>query len=142
MHCAWFRSTFPRFLKFLQIKEGWPNFWVKPILQKISIIWSPLLYFNFKGFMEPNSSSFSSFYFILHDEWVLFTESHNFQKLKRGDLTSGGNQFCRKSELFRRTFSISIWKVLWTQVHRHWLGFNAFFMISEYFSRSLEISTN
>ena len=35
MHLAWFRSTFLRDLKFLQIKEGGPNFWGEPILQKV-----------------------------------------------------------------------------------------------------------
>ena len=34
----------------------------------------------------------------LHDSGVLFAESWNFYKLKRGRLISGGNQFCRKSE--------------------------------------------
>ena len=84
MHSAWFRSTFLRVLKFLQIKEGGPNFWGEPILQKVWIIWSPLLYFNFKGFLEPNSSSFITFQCILHDSGVLFSESWNFYKLKRG----------------------------------------------------------
>ena len=151
MHSAWFRSIFPRVLKFLQIKEGgdlisesnqfsrkselfghpfcisilkglWsqifchsldldafhliqeyfsqspeisanetggPNFWGEPILQKVCIIWSPLLYFNFKSFMEPNSWSLIRFQCIVHDSWVLFSESWNFYKLKRGDQISG-----------------------------------------------------
>ena len=100
MDSAWFRTTFFRVLKFLQIKEGGPNFLGEPILQKVWIIWSPLLYFNFKSFMDPNSSSFIRFQCILHDSGVLFSESWNFYKLKKGDLISGGNQFCRKSELF------------------------------------------
>ena len=99
MHCAWFRSTFLGVLKYLQIKEGGPNFWMEPILQKVWIIWSPLLYFNFRSFMDPNSSSFIRFQCILHDSGVLFSESRNFYKLKRGDLISGWNQLCRKSEL-------------------------------------------
>ena len=93
MHSAWFRSTFLRVLKFLQIKEGGPNFWGEPILQKVWIIWSPLLYFNFKSFMEPNSSSFMRVQCILHDSRVPFSESWNFSKLKRGDLISGGTNF-------------------------------------------------
>ena len=100
MHCVWFRSTFLRVLKFLQIKEGGPNFWGEPILQKVWIIWSSLLYFNFKSFMDPNSSSFIRFQWIPHKSGVLFSEPSNFYKLKSGDLTSGGNQFCRKSEWF------------------------------------------
>ena len=115
MHSAWFRSTFLRVLKFLQIKEGGPNFWGEPILQKVWIIWSPLLYFNFKVFMDPNSSSFIRSQCILHHRGVLFSESWNFYKLKRGDVISGGNWFCRKSQLFGRAFCISILKDLWTQ---------------------------
>ena len=181
MYSAWFRSTFLRVLKFLQIKEGGPNFWREPILQKVwtiwslllylnfkslvdpnsssfirfqctlhdsgvlfsevwnfyklkkgdlisggepilekgLIIWSPFLYFNFKSFTDPNSSSFIRFQCILHDWGVLFSESLNFYKLKKGDLISGGNQFCRKSELFGPPFYISILKVLRTQILCH-----------------------
>ena len=100
MHFAWFRSNFLRVLKYLQLKDGGPNFWGEPILQKVWIIWSPLLYFNFKSFLDPNSSPFISFQCILYDSGVLLSGFSNFYKLKRGDLISGGNQFCRKSELF------------------------------------------
>ena len=142
MHSAWLTSTFCRVFKFLQIKEGGPNFWGEPILQKVWIIWSPLLYFNFKSFLDPISSSFIAFQCILHDSGVLFEESWNLYKLKRGDLISGGNQFCRMSELFGPSFCISILKVLWTQMFLHSLDFNAFCTIQEYFCQSFEISTN
>ena len=142
MHSAWFRSTFLRVLKFLQIKEGGPNFWGEPILQNVWIIWSPLLYFNFKSFLDPNSSSFIRFQCILYDSGVLLSGFSNFYKLKRGYLISGGNQFCRMSELFGPSFCISILKVLWTQMFRHSLDFNAFCTIQEYFCQSFEISTN
>ena len=142
MHSAWFRSTFFRVLKFLQIKEGGPNFWGEPILQNVWIIWSPLLYFNFKSFLDPNSLSFIRFQCILHDSGVLFSESWNVYKLKREVLISGWNQFCKRSELFRPPFCISILKVLWTQIHHHSLDFNAFCMIQGNFSQSLEMSTN
>ena len=142
MHSAWFRSTFLRVLKFLQIKEGGPNFWGEPILQKVWIIWSPLLYFNFKSFLALNSSSFIRFQCILYDWVVHFLESWNFYKLKRGDPISGGNQFCRKSELFGPPFCISILKVLWTQIFRDSLDFKAFCNIQVYFSESFEISSN
>ena len=137
MHSAWFRSTFLRVLKFLQIKEGGATFWGQPILQKVWIIWSPLLYLNFKSFVDPNSLSFIRFQLILHDSGVLFSESWNFYKLKRVDLISGRNQFCSKSELFGPPFCISILKVWQTQILCHWLDFNAFFMIQEYFCQSL-----
>ena len=142
MHSAWFRSTFLRVLKFLQIKEGGPNFWGEPILQKVWIIWSPLLYFNFRSFKYRISSSFIRFQCILHDSGVLFSEPWNFYKLKRGDLISGGNQFCRMSELFGPPFCISILKVLWTQILCHSLDFSPFCMNQEDFSQSPEISTN
>ena len=142
MCSVWFTRIFVRLLKFLQIKEGGPNFRGEPILQKVWIIWSPFLCCNFKSFMDPHFSSFIRFQCILHDSGVLFAEFWNFYKLKRGDLISGGNQFCRKSELFGPPFCISILKVLWTQILRHSLDFNAFCMIQEYFSQSLEISTN
>ena len=127
---------------FYNLKRGGPNFCGEPILQKVWIIWSPLLYFNFKSFMDPNSSSFIRFQCILHDSGVLFSESWNFYKLKRGDLISGGNQFCRKSELFGPPFCISILKVLWTQILHHSLDFNGFLINQEYFSQSLQISTS
>ena len=96
MHCAWFRSPFLRVFKFLQIKEGGHNFLVEPILKKVWIIWSPLLYFNFKSFMEPNSSSLVRFQCILHDSGVLFSESWNFYKLKRGAPNFWGKQILQK----------------------------------------------
>ena len=100
MHSAWFRSTFLKVLKFLQIKEGGYNFWGEPILQKVWIIWSRFLYFNFKSFMDPNSSLSIRFRYILHDLGVLYSEIWSFYQLKMGDIISGGNQFFRKSELF------------------------------------------
>ena len=142
MHSAWFRSTFLRLSKYLQLKEGGPNFWGEPILQKLWIISSPHLYLKFKSFIDPNSSSFIRFQCTLHDSGVLFSESWNFYKLKRGDQISGGNQFYRKSELFYPPFCISILKVLRTEFLRHSIHFNAFCLIQEYFSQSLEISTN
>ena len=111
MYSAWFRSTFFRIFKFVKIKEGGSNFWREPILQNVWIIWSPFLFFNFKSFLDPNSWSLIRFQSILHESGRLFSESWNFYKLKRGDLISGGNQFCRMSELFGPPFCISILKV-------------------------------
>ena len=143
MHSVWFSSTFLRVLKFPQIKEGGPNFWVEPILQKVWIIWSPLLYFNFKCFMDTISSSFIRSQCILYDSLVPFSESFGFCKLNRGDrIFLGGNQFCRISELFGPPICILILKVLSSEFLGHSLDFNAFCMTEEYFSQSLEISTN
>ena len=103
-------STFLRVLKFLEIKEGWPNFLEERILQNVLIIWSLLLYFNFKSFTEPNSSSLIRFQCLVADSGVLFSESLNFYKLKRLDLISGGNQFCRMSEIFGPSSVFQFWK--------------------------------
>ena len=142
MHSTWFSSSFLRVLKFLQIKEGGPNFWGEPILQNVWIIWSPLLYFNFKSFLDPNSSPFISFQCILYDSGVVLSGFSNLYKLKRGYLISGGNQFCRMSGLFGPPSCISILKVLWTQIIRHSLDFSPFCMNEEVFSQTPEISTN
>ena len=162
MHSPWFRSTFCRALEFLQIKEWWPSFWGDTILEKVWIICLPVQCFNFKSFMDPNSSlfirlsrksllfgppllhlyfkrfmgqnslSFIRFQCILHDWGVLFAV-WKFPEIKEGggDLISGGNIFCRKSEFFRHPFCISILKVWWTQIHRHSLDLNAFCIIQE-----------
>ena len=137
MHSAWFRSTFLGALKFLRLKEGKPNFWGKPTFQKVWIFWSPLLYLNYKCFIDPNSLSFIRYQCILYVSGVLFSESWNFFKLRRG-----GTQFCRKSELFGLPFCIWILKVFRTHILRHSLDFNAFSMIQEYIFQSLEISSN
>ena len=138
MHSAWFRCTFARVLKFLQIRKWGLNFWREPTLQNVWIIWSPLLYFSFQSSMNPNFLSYIRFQCILHDSLVLFPEFWNFYKLKRQHLISGRNQFSRKSELFSPHFCISVLKVLWTQVFRHSLDFNAFLMMQEYSSRTFK----
>ena len=43
-------------------------------------IWSPLLQFNFKSFIDSNSFSFIRFQCILHGSGKLFSESWNFYK--------------------------------------------------------------
>ena len=47
---------FSVFLNFLKLKRGDLISWEKPILQNGWIIWSSLLYFNFKNLRDPNSS--------------------------------------------------------------------------------------
>ena len=142
MHFIWFRCTSLRVFKFLQIKEWAPNFWEEPILQNVWIIWSPLLYFNLKSSVDPNSSSFIIFQSTVYEWGRLFLESWNFYKLKKGDLTSWGSQFCWMSELFGPPFCISILKVFQNQLLRHSLDFNAFCMIQEYFSNVFQICKN
>ena len=72
------------------MKDGRPNFWVETNLQNVSIIWSPLLYFNLKSSIDPYNSSFIRFHSFLHESWLLLSESLNFWKVKRGDRISGG----------------------------------------------------
>ena len=88
-------STFLRVLKFLQIKDGGPNFWGEPILENVWIIWSTLVDMNFKSFMQQNSLSLIRFQCILHDSGVLFSEPWNFYKLGRGgpNFLLGGTNF-------------------------------------------------
>ena len=86
-------------LKFLQIKEGAPNFLGGTILQNGGIIWSTLLYFNFKSFKNPNSSSFIRFHCILHDSGEPFSDFSSFYKLKRG---GGGANFLGGSNYAER----------------------------------------
>ena len=111
MYSAWFRSTFWRVVKFVQIKEGGPDFLWEPILQNVWIMCSALLFFNFESFLDPNSSSFISFQCILHDSGVLLSGFSNLYKLSRGELISPGNRFCRMSEIFGPPFCFLILKV-------------------------------
>ena len=91
VHSAWSRGTFLRALIFLQIKDGIPNFWGEPILKSVWIIWSPLLYFNFKSFLDLKALSSIAFQCILHDSGVPISEPWYFYKLRMGDVVSGGN---------------------------------------------------
>ena len=91
MNSAFFRRTFLRVLQFLKIKERRGNFLGEPILQKVWVTWSPILYFNFKSFMEPSSLSFIRFQCILHGSRVLFLEPWDFHKLKCGRGGGGPN---------------------------------------------------
>ena len=74
-------------------QRGATSFLWEPILQNVWIIWFPLLFFNFKSFLDPNSLSFYRFQCILYDSGVLLSGFSNFYQLKRGDLISGRNQF-------------------------------------------------
>ena len=102
IHCtsvysAWFGSSFLRALIFLQFKDGGPKFLREPILQDVWIICPtpppPNLYFNFKSFLGPNSSSLIRFQCIMHDSGVLFSEPWYFWKSKRGGQISGETNF-------------------------------------------------
>ena len=130
-------------LRFLKVKERGPNFWRGTNFgQCLNYLCYTVLDFNFKTFLDPNSSSFITFQCILHDPGVLFSESWNFYISGRVDLISGVNQLCTISELFGSPFCIWILKVLWTQIFCHSLQISHFCMNKEYFSQSAEISLN
>ena len=86
MRSVWFKRAAVTRLKFLQIKDGWPDFLVKRI-QEILV---SLLYFNFKSFKDVISSSIIRFQCILLDWGVPFSYFINLYKLKRKNLISGG----------------------------------------------------
>ena len=82
MYSGWFRSTFLRNLKLLQIKERVPNISEEPILQKVWIICSTLLYFNFKSFkceILRHSFDFNSFCLIQEYWSQTFEISTNYR---------------------------------------------------------------
>ena len=96
---------------FYKLKRRGSNFLGEPILQKVRIMWSPLLYFNFKSFLNLSTSSFLRFQCILYDSGALSSEFSSFYKLKRRHLIFWEKHFSRRSELFDPLFCISILKV-------------------------------
>ena len=104
MLSSWFRGTFLRVLRFIKIKYGEANFWAEAIVKKVWIFWFPLLYFSFKGFLDPNSLSFIRFQFILQDAGVIFPGSWNFYKLNWWNLISGVKAILQKVWFIWSTF--------------------------------------
>ena len=130
------------FSNFLKLKMGELISWGELILQNGWIIWSPLLYFNFKSLRDPNSSSSSRFQCILLDSAGLFSVFSNFLKLRMGELISWGNQFCRTAELFGPPLCIWILKIWGILILRHPVDFSAFYTTQQYFSQLFQISSN
>ena len=77
-YSTWFTSAFIIFLKFSQINKEWPNIMGEAILQKVCIIWSPPLYFNFRNLKSSNSKPIIRFQFVLHDSAGFFSLFKNF----------------------------------------------------------------
>ena len=142
MNSAWFMITFLRLLKFLQIKEGGPNFWGGLILHKKWIIWSPGLYFNFKSLIDQNFSWFIRFQGILHDSGVLLSEFWNFCKLKRGEKNSGGTIFTESLSYLVPLSVFQFWKfyrpkffgIHYISMHSAWFS-STFFEVLEFLER-------
>ena len=105
-------------------------------------IWSPLRYFSFKSFKDPNYSSFIRFQCILHDSEVIFSDFPNSHKSKRGPLISWEQLILQKRWNIWSPFCISILKVLRTQILRHSLDLKAFCIIQENLSQTYQISPN
>ena len=125
MHPEWFRSTFLRVAKFLQIKEVGHNFLGEPILQNVLIIWCPLLYLNFKRFLDTNFLSFIRCQCILQDSGVLLSEIWIFDKLTTGDPISKGEPILENVSIIWSLLLYFNLKCFWTQFLRPSLNFNA-----------------
>ena len=82
-------------MKFVQIKDGGPNFWGNQFCWK-SEFFGPLLYFNFKSFVDPKSLSLVRFQCALHDSGIIFSDSANFYKLERGGPIFWGEPILQK----------------------------------------------
>ena len=142
MYSVWFRRTIVRLLKFLQIKEGdlipggnqfckMSELFGPPFsISVLNVLWTQII---------CHSLDFNGFSVI---EEYHCSDILNFYKLKRGALSSGWNQFGRKSELLGPPFCISILKHLWTEITRHSLDFNGFYLIQKNFCQPFKISTN
>ena len=139
MHYTWLTVIFSVFGNFFKLKRGNLISWGEPILQNGWIIWSPLLYFNFRSLKDPNSLSFIRFQCILHDSAVLFSGFWNFLKLKRGDLISWGEPILQNGWIIWFPSYISILEVWRTQILCHSLDFNLFYIIEQYFSQVFEV---
>ena len=127
---------------FYKLKRGDRISWEKPILQNGWIICSLILYFNFKSFKDPNSSSFTRFQCMLHDSGVLFADFWNFYKLKTGDLISCGEPILQKGWIISYAILYFNFKSFNTKILRHSLDFNVLCIISENFSPTFKIPTN
>ena len=139
MRCPWFRKSFLRVLEFLEVKVGGNKFPEATNFAEFWIICSPLLYFNLKSFMDRNCPSLIRFQSSQQESGVFFSESWNFYRLKRGGPNIWGEPILQ-----------NVW-VIWspllyfnfqTFLDPNSLSFisQAFCMIQEYFSVSLEIS--
>ena len=105
------------FKNFLQLKRVDLISLGGPFLQNGWIIWSPLLYFNFKSWKDSKSLSFVRFQFVRHDTAVFFTFFWNLQRLQNVDLISwGGNELCKMTEW---RICISLAKTSRTEIVSH-----------------------
>ena len=136
------KKTFLRVLKFLQIKEGGPNFWGNQFCRMSELFGPPFCISILKVLWTQilrHSLDLSPFCMNEED----FSQSAEISTNSRGgDIISGGSQSCRMSEVFGPHSRISILKVFKIKIRHHSLHFNVFSLIQEYLFKSPEISTN
>ena len=139
MHSVWFRSTFPRVLKFPQLKQGGgePNFWGEPILKNGWIICSLLCISILKVSKTEVLRQSLDFNAFCRFSRSTFLRLLKFPQIKEGGANYCENQFCRTDELFTHPFYLSILKVPRNQFLLHSLDFNGFCMIQKYFFQVL-----
>ena len=95
------QQYFPQVFEiFFKLKRGDLISWGEPILQNGWIIWSPILYFNFRSLNDPNSLSFIRFWFVLCDWAVLFSGFWNFLQIKVGGPNFLGEPILQNSWIF------------------------------------------
>ena len=121
--------VFLSFWKFPQIKEGERNFLGGNNSAEGWIIWSPLLYLNFKHLEDLNSLSLIWLQSIVHDSVVFLSVFDNFLKLKRRGLISWGKPILQNDQIIWSTlFCISFLKIWRRQILCHSSHFIAFYM--------------
>ena len=131
MHSVWFRSTFPRVLKFPQLKQG------EPILKNDWIICSPFCISILK--VSQTKVLRQSLDFNASCRFrSTFLRLLKFPQIKEGELiTARTNSAERMNYLLTLPFCLSILKVPRNQFLRHSLDFNGFCMIQKYFFQVL-----
>ena len=130
------------FQSFLKFNKGDLIAFREPILHKSWIIWSSLLYFRFKILKDPNSVSFITFQYILHDAAVLFSVYQKKFKFRERHLISWGEPILQNGWIIWSPllyFKLKIWR---TQTLRHLLDINGFYMMEQFFSRYFKICSN
>ena len=130
------------FQSFLKFNKGDLIAFREPILHKSWIIWSSLLYFRFKILKDPNSLSFITFQYILHDAAVLFSVYQKKIKFRERHLISWGEPILQNDWIIWSPllyFKLKIWR---TQTLRHLLDINGFYMMGQFFSQFFKILSN
>ena len=126
MGYKWFTSTIVSFLRFLQIKEGRPNFlgWTNSVERLHHLV--SLLYFSFRNLKDPNSSRFISYQWVLDEATLILSIFWNLFKLRRGDLISWGEPILQNgwiiwSPLLYFNFRVLNYSNSWSFIRFQWI---------------------